>query len=168
MRGASPHWSGRPIFAPPVRRRHGREGRAGRSARSPPTPSTAVPSLVPGGAAEGGQRLPSLAGRFLDGPRPAESGEKNDASEIYHGQVRERVLGVFKLWFPCTFASARPSTRQIRHKTGSPSLVSQPHDLWSCAGPRHGVRARACRSCGAVDAILAIYQRSKAVRRRPS
>ena len=48
-----------------------------------------------------------------------------------------------------------------RCKTGSPSLVSQPHDLWSCAGPRHGVRARACRSCGTVDAILAIYQRSK-------
>ena len=55
-----------------------------------------------------------------------------------------------------------------RHKTGSPSLVSQPHDLRSSVGPRHGVRARACRSCGALDAILAIYQRSKTVRRRPS
>ena len=134
----------------------------------PPSSSAAVPSLVPGGEAEGGQRQPSLAGRFSDGPRPALSTEIFRTSEIYHGRVCERALGVFKLWVPRIFASLRPSTRIIRHKTGSPSLVSQPHDLRSSVGPRYGVRARACRSCGALDAILAIYQRSKAVRRRLS
>ena len=120
------------------------------------------------GAGQRGGRRATAAHFFTDGPRPALSTEKNVISEIYHGRVRERALGVFKLWVPRTFASARPSTRIIRHKTGSPSLVSQPHDLRSSVGPRHGVRARACRSCGALDAILAIYQRSKTVRRRPS
>ena len=43
-------------------------------------PSTAVPILEPGSAAEGGQRQPSLAGRFSDGPRPALSTEIMDSS----------------------------------------------------------------------------------------
>ena len=46
----------------------------------PPSSSAAVPSLVPGGEAEGGQRQPSLAGRFSDGPRPALSTEIMDSS----------------------------------------------------------------------------------------
>ena len=28
------------------------------------------------------------------------------STEIFHGRVRERALGVFKFWFPCTFVSA--------------------------------------------------------------
>ncbi len=45
-----------------------------------PPSSSAVPSLVPGGEAEGGQRQPSLAGRFSNGPRPALSTEIMDSS----------------------------------------------------------------------------------------
>jgi len=54
---------------------------------------------------------PTAAHFFTDGPRPAESGENFVGTEIFHGRVRERALGVFKFWFSCTCASARPSTR---------------------------------------------------------
>ena len=62
------------------------------------------------GAGQRGGRRATAAHFFTDGPRPALSTEKNVISEIYHGRVRERALGVFKLWVPRTFASARPST----------------------------------------------------------